>query len=210
MSAPDSGADHDPSPDPGRDLDRADMLRLAGGRESALDDLMARHGGRLHGCLRRLLQNEAEAEDVAQETFVRVFEHRDRFDPERSFQTWLYAIAMNLVRDRFRWRSRHPESPLDAPASPGAEEPSSPASRLPDPARSPGESALAAERSAAVRTAVAGLPEDLRVPLVLAEFEERSQAEIGVILGCSAKAVEMKLYRARQHLRRQLAKWLES
>ena len=58
MSAPDSGADHDPSPDPGRELDRADMLRLAGGRESALDDLMARHGGRLHGCLRRLLQDD--------------------------------------------------------------------------------------------------------------------------------------------------------
>jgi RNA polymerase sigma-70 factor (ECF subfamily) len=57
-----------------------------------------------------------------------------------------------------------------------------------------------------VRVAVAGLPEELRIPLILAEYEERSQAEIGEILGCTAKAVETRIYRARQQLRTKLDK----
>ena len=61
----------------------------------------------------------------------------------------------------------------------------------------------------AVRRAVAALPEDLRTPLILAEYEERSQAEIGEMLGCTAKAVELRIYRARQQLRVSLGKFLE-
>lgn len=193
-------------------LDRADMERLVQGHDSALDHLMARHAPRLHAYLLRLLQNESDAEDLAQETFVRVYEHRDRFDPRRPLATWLYAIATNLVRDRFRWRSRHPEAPLDAPASGRANSEGEPARGLaeilPDPTPDPTRSAVAGERARAVREAVAELPEDLRTPLILAEFEERSHQEIGAILECSAKAVEMRLYRARQRLRELLARWL--
>lgn len=195
-------------PDAGADRDRADMERLVRGHEAALDDLMARHAGRLRGCLLRLLRNESDAEDLAQESFVRVYRHRHRFDPNQGFRTWLYAIAMNLVRDRFRWRTRHPETSLETPGSTAGA--SAPADTLPDPARQPGERALARERSEAVQAALAALPEDLRIPLVLAEFEEQSHADIGTLLGCSAKAVEMRLYRARRELRHRLERWLES
>lgn len=194
--------------DPGADQDRGDMARLADGDATALDDLMSRHAGRLQACLFRLLQNAEDAEDLAQETFVRVYEHRDRFDRQRDFRTWLYTIGMNLVRDRFRWRHRHPESPLDPPEAGG--DSSGPVRQLPDPRQSPAEDTLAEERAKAVRAALSELPEDLRLPLVLAEFEEESHARIGRILGCTAKAVEMKLYRARNLLRGRLTRWLDA
>ena len=70
----------------------------------------------------------------------------------------------------------------------------------------PDENIQIVERADEIRRAVAGLPDELRVPLILAEYEERSQAEIGEILGCTAKAVETRIYRARQHLRERLNK----
>ncbi len=194
-------------------LDHADMESLTRGHDSALDDLMARHAPRLHAYLFRLLQNPSDAEDLAQETFVRVYEHRDRFDPRHKFTTWLYTIATNLVRDRYRWRSRHPESPLDTPlpstgGALSATETRGLADVLPGPDPGPDGNALRSERAEAVRRAVADLPEELRIPILLSEFEERSHEEIGEILKCSAKAVEMRVYRARKLLRETLSRWL--
>src|SRR5436853_4317643 len=104
-------------PDPANDineLDQADMERLASGRDSALNSLMERHAGKLVNYLVRCLQNEEDAADTAQETFVRVYQNRSRFDPRQKFSTWLYAIATNLVKDRYRYRERHPQASLDA------------------------------------------------------------------------------------------------
>lgn len=190
-------------------LDRADMERLVAGRETALNDLMERHGGRLFAYLTRLLQDEGEAEDLAQETFVRIYEHRCQFDPSASFRSWMYAIAGNLARDRFRWRVRHPEASLESmdslPSGPSVQ---ATAPDFIDRSTGPDAATLASERAAAVRQAVASLPPDLRIPLLLAEFEERSHAEIATILECSPKAVEMRLYRARHQLRQSLDRWL--
>src|SRR5579859_93280 len=94
--------------------DVQDMARLADGHESALNSLMERHGEKLFHYLIRSLQDENDAADLAQETFVRVYQNRSKFDPDQKFSTWLYAIASNLVRDRYRWRSRHPQVSLDA------------------------------------------------------------------------------------------------
>jgi len=182
--------------------DRTDMRQLAAGQDRALNRLMLRHGERLFHFLVRELGSESEAADLAEESFVRVYQHGSRFDPERKFSTWLYAIAANLVRDRYRWRSRHPEVSADATGTAAA---SDWLGQLPDVKPTPREDLEQAERAEAVRTAVGDLPEELKTPLVLAEYEGLSQAEIAEILGCSAKAVEMRLYRARQRLREQLA-----
>lgn len=178
------------------------MARLAAGHDAALDDLMGRHGERLFHYLVRALQNEDDAADLAQETFVRVHRNRRKFDPRQKFSAWLYAIATNLCRDRLRWRARHPHVSLQAePAdgSPGLGE------TLPSATGSPAEELAAAERIETVRRAVQNLPEDLRLPLILAEYEDQSCAEIASVLKCTAKAVEMRLYRARQQLRARLA-----
>lgn len=179
-------------------VDREDMKRLVRGDETALGDIMDRHAQKLFNYLLRSLQNEDDAADIGQETFVRIFQNRSRFDPKQRFSTWLYAIASNLVKDRFRWRTRHPQLSMDVESSEGQ---SSMRESLPDRKASPSDAVQQEERSEIVRRAVAELPEELRLPLILAEYEEKSQAEIAEIIGCSVKAVETRIYRARQRLR---------
>jgi len=187
--------------------DRADMRRLASGHEAALNDWMERHGPKLFNYLIRCLQNEEDAADVAQEAFVRVYQNRAKFDTRQRFSTWLYAIATNLVKDRYRYRTRHPQVSLDAEnEAMGSDFRES----LPERGPTPSDTLAAEERAEMVRRAVAALPEDLRVPLLLSEYEELPHAEIGAIMKCSAKAVETRLYRARQQLRASLGKLLEA
>ena len=193
-----------PNPD---EQDVQEMNRLAAGHDAALNELMERHGEKLFHYLVRSLQNEDDAADLAQETFVKVYQRRTRFDPSQKFSTRLYAIASNLVRDRYRWRSRHPQVSLDAESDATGH---SFRDSLPGGGPSPNESVQVEERAEAVRVAVAALPDELRQPLLLAEYEERSHMEIGEILGCTAKAVETRIYRARQQLRASLAGLLET
>jgi len=187
--------------------DGLDMARLVQGREAALDDLMARHAEKLFHYLLRSLQDEHDAADLAQETFAKVYHHRARFDPSQRFTTWLYAIASNLVRDRYRWRARHPQVSLDAE---NEQTETSIKDTLRSEAPAPDEQLQSGERAAAVRRAVAALPEELRQPLILSVYQGLPQAEIAAILKCSAKAVETRIYRARQHLRTALAELLHS
>src|SRR5437667_228279 len=86
----------------------ASYLPQCKGGDSALSSLMERHAEKLFHYLVRQLGNEQDAEDLGQESFVRVFQHRARFDPAQKFTTWLYTIATNLSRDRLRYRARHP------------------------------------------------------------------------------------------------------
>jgi RNA polymerase sigma-70 factor, ECF subfamily len=184
--------------------DRSDMAELAGGRDAALNALMSRHGERLYHYLIRLVRDEPEAADLAQETFVRVYQNRTRFKADGKFSTWLYAIATNLARDHFRKLARRPQVSLQTEDESGT----SLSHTLATGEAGPHESLEAAERADAVREAVAALPEELRLPLILAEYEEQSHAEIAAVLECSPKAVEMRLYRARQQLRNRLEKLL--
>jgi len=182
--------------------DAQDMARLAGGHDAALNDLMDRHAERLFHFLVRSLQNETDAADLAQETFVKIFQSRAKFDPQQKFSTWLFTIASNLVRDRYRWRSRHQQVSLDA-------ENDQTESALKDTLTAvdppPDQSLQTEERAGEVRKAVAALPEELKQPLILAVYEDLPQAEIATILKCSVKAVETRIYRARQQLRTALA-----
>jgi RNA polymerase sigma-70 factor (ECF subfamily) len=132
--------------------DVQDMSRLAAGHDAALNELMERHAERLFHYLVRSLQNEEDASDLAQETFVKVFQNRTRFDPSQKFATWLYAIASNLVRDRYRWRSRHPQVSLDAESDTTGD---SFRDSLSGGGPSPNESVQVEERAEVVRRAVA-------------------------------------------------------
>jgi len=177
------------------ELDTIDIQALRSGEDNALDRLMTRWQVPLRSFLYRHTQNEEDALDLAQETFVRVFQHRDRFQAEGKFSTWLFAIAYNLARDRARQHNRRPTQSLeDTP-------------ELAD-SRQPFISADEKERATAVRAAIADLPDDLRAAVILFEYEERSHAEIASIVGASAKAVETRLYRARQLLKKTLARYL--
>ena len=185
--------------------DRADMEKLQAGHDAALNDLMERHATPVFHFLCRMVGNEDDANDLAQETFVRVFKSAKSFRAHERFFTWLFTIAANLARNHFRWRSRHPHISLDVE---DAETGQTLGSTLPANTASPKEAALAGERAAAVRTAVKNLPEDLREAIVLCEWEERSVAEAAAILVTTLKAVESRLYRARGILRERLKSWL--
>lgn len=189
------------------DQDRTDMARLVAGHDAALNELMERHAEKLFHYLVRSLQNEEDAADLAQETFVRVYQNRAKFDASHKFSTWLYVIATNLVKSRYRYRTRHPQVSLDAENEVTGE---SFRESVPENNPTPSESLQGAERADAVRQAVGQLPDELRTPLILSEYEELSHAEIGEILKCTAKAVETRIYRARQQLRTSLARLLES
>jgi RNA polymerase sigma-70 factor (ECF subfamily) len=186
--------------------DARDMARLVRGHGAALDELMGRHGNKLFHYLVRCLQDEDDAADVAQEAFVRVYQSRERYDARQRFSTWLYTIATNLVRDRFRWRSRHPQMSLDA----DDEACTALRNALPDSAPSPSDKTETSERVAEVRQAVASLPEELRTAVILSDYEGLPHAQIAAILDCSPKAVESRLYRARNLLRERLKKRLEA
>jgi RNA polymerase sigma-70 factor, ECF subfamily len=186
-------------------LDRAAMARLVAGDGAALNHLLERHATRLFHYLIRLTQNESVAEELAHETFVRVFRHAHRYKPAQRFSTWLYTIATNLVRDRHRRHVRHPHLSLES-----AEDHEGRAIRdnLAANGNTPAQDLASAETIAAVQHAIAELPDDLRIPIILAEYEDASHREIATIVGGTAKAVEMKLYRARKLLRARLATWL--
>lgn len=185
--------------------DRADMVRLQGGHDPALNDLMERHATAVFHFLCRMLNNEDDANDLAQETFVRVFRAKDSYRPEQKFSTWLFTIAANLARNQIRWRTRHPNVSLNAESE---QTEHTLGDTLVSDGPTPREQTLATERATAVRAAVGQLPEDMREAVVLCEWEELSMAEAAVVTKTTPKAIESRLYRARQILRDALKNWL--
>lgn len=187
------------------EADAEAMTRLRDGHDLALNELMSRWQQPLANYLTRFCGNEATALDLAQETFVRVYEARARYDVRGKFSTWLYTVAGNLARNSHRWQQRHSTISLDAPTD---ENGGTLATHLPDTTSAPDVAAEQTERAIAVRAAIADLPEDLRSTVLLREYEDRSHADIAAVLGCTAKAVETRLHRARKTLREKLVRWL--
>jgi RNA polymerase sigma-70 factor (ECF subfamily) len=185
--------------------DRADMARLVGGHEAALNALMERHAAGVFHFLCRMLGNEDDANDLAQDTFVRVYRARESYNPAQKFSTWLFTIAANLARNQLRWRSRHPNVSLEA-ESESTEQ--TLGDTLPAATSTPHQAADEAERVQRVRAAVQALPGDLREAIVLCEWEDLPVAEAATVLSTTPKAVESRLYRARKLLRDRLSRWL--
>jgi RNA polymerase sigma-70 factor, ECF subfamily len=182
--------------------DFACMVRLREGDDLALNELMERWQKPLHSFILRYVGNHRDSIELAEETFVRVYQQRSRFNFKSKFSTWLLTIAANLCRHHARWRKRHPTISLDDAASIGevsdknlfvsAEEiPSALASRT--------------ELARLVKEEIEKLPHDLKTAVLLFAYDNLSYAEIGEILGCTPKAVETRLYRVRKLLAKRLA-----
>jgi len=176
------------------------MSRLAAGDDLALNAIMTRWSARVSSFLFRMTGQRETAVDLAQETFVKLYQARGRYKSQGNFSTWLFAIATNLARNHSRWKSRHPTVSLDASESDGTTAWPEPA----DPNPSPGAAAITSESSAAVQRAILSLAPDLREALTLFIYEGLGYAEIAELSRCSAKAVETRIYRARQILKEQL------
>lgn len=177
------------------------MARLAAGDDLALNALMRRWSDRIVSFLYRMTGRHDAAVDLAQETFVKLYQARARYQPRGGeFSTWLFAIASNLAKNHTRWRSRHPEVSLDAAADDQI-------NSLPEPRStesSPDQAAVSHETQERVRAAILALPDELREALMLFTHEQLGYADIAHIMGCSPKAVETRIYRARQILKDRL------
>jgi RNA polymerase sigma-70 factor (ECF subfamily) len=184
------------------EADQSAMKRLSEGEDLALNEIMQRWKAPLTHYLFRQLGQEQDAVELAQETFVRIYEQRLKYRPKGKFSTWVFTIATTLGRSHRRWQGRHPvvsihEGEDDVPEGLLGHL----ASTEPD---ASGQLRVK-ERAKRVQLALAELPEDLRTAVVLFEYEDLGYEEIAQVMGCSAKAVETRIYRARALLRETLA-----
>jgi RNA polymerase sigma-70 factor, ECF subfamily len=180
------------------------MLRLRDGDDLALGELMERWQESLGAFIYRYTGNKEDALDLAQETFVHVYDNRARYQPTARFSTWLFKIAANLCRNHARWQERHPTVALHR--SRDGEEPDAENS-IPASEDTPADSAERNDLASAVRDHIQQLPHDLRTVVILFEYQDLGYQEIAAALNCSPKAVETRLYRARKILREALAHW---
>jgi RNA polymerase sigma-70 factor (ECF subfamily) len=180
------------------DEDTALMFQLKAGDDAALNVLMQRWQEPLVRFILRYTGNPTDAVELAQEVFVRVYQHRSHFTPNRHFSTWVYTIATNLCRNHARWHRNHPATPLEDEEGGSG---STGVTREPSPAAHAENSEVAA----LVRDQIQRLPRDLKTVILLFEYEECSYEQIAGVLGCTPKAVETRLYRARKLLRKALS-----
>ncbi len=173
------------------------MARLGDGDDGALNVLMDRWAARLTAFFHKMTGQSDEALDLAQETFIRLYHASDRFRPSGNFSTYLFAIAANLARNHARWKRRHPSLPVEIVG--GNANPA-----LVDSAPTPDVAMEGAEISKSIDKAIVDLPRDLRESMMLFIYGDMSYAEIASVSGCSPKAVETRIYRARQILKVQL------
>lgn len=181
-----------------RDPDVRLMLRVRDADDgAAFAELVGRFQHRLVAVLHHLVGDAAEAEDLAQEAFLRVYRARAKYHPTAKFGTWLFAVAHNLASNARRDRKRRPVLHQQGPEAGGSAEVAGPG--RPDDA--PSHHLRQLELAAAVRRALDALNERQRAAVVLSKFEDMPYAEIGAVLGMSEKAVKSLLARARVQLR---------
>ena len=180
------------SPNGERD-DAALVAAALRGDNAAFSALMGRHKGSLYRFIRRYVGDADEALDLVQETFVSCWSKLDAFDRARPFPVWLRRIALNKCRD---WSRRRKVRHFFFGAGSISEHTPNPESTTPEVSDE--------ARLAALDKAIAGLPQTLKEPLLLTVFDELSHQQAASLLGVTAKAIETRVYRAKQRLRQAL------
>jgi RNA polymerase sigma-70 factor (ECF subfamily) len=183
-----------------RDPDIRLMLRVRDDEPGAFEELVERYQHRLVGVMHHLVGNADEAEDLAQEVFLRVYRARKKYRPRAKFSTWLFTIANNLALNSLRSRQRKPVVPLNVRDS-GPLGPRPAESLVHARTEQPAQSLQQQELAAIIARALDGLNERQRMAVVLNKFEEMSYEEIAEVMNLTTKAVKSLLSRARSNLR---------
>lgn len=178
------------------------MTRSARGDAVAFEQLVERHQALVIGTVARMLGNNSDVEDIAQQVFIRIWKSAPRYTPTAKFTTWLLTITRNLVFNEARRRKRHPSNTLDIHEG---EEPAVASDNAP---RIPDEVLLEEELGAAIDNAILSLPEKQRLAVILRRYEGKSYEEIGEVLELSVPAVKSVLFRARTQLREALSRYM--
>jgi len=170
-------------------------------RAEDLASLYAKHHPTILRYLHRLTRNRARAEELAQETFLRVGRGLDQFRGDSKITTWIYRIATNVYLDEYRKTPLPAPSPEESQAAP-ADPPGSPTRSLPKLADRLFEES---EMGSCIREVIDGLPLDHRTAIVLHDLQSLPNKEVARILECSLDAAKIRIHRARQRLRARLA-----
>ena len=181
------------------DYDAELMIRVKEGDGASFAVLLEKHRGPVIHFLYRMVQNQAVAEELGQEVFLRVFRARETYEPTAKFTTWLFRIATHLALNSLRNRRKERlQESID-----GEEE--KPARQFSDQQPSVEAVMVKQVRTEEIRRAVAGLPEKQRAAVLMHKYQEMEYAQIAKILNCSESAVKSLLFRAYETLRARLA-----
>jgi RNA polymerase sigma-70 factor (ECF subfamily) len=195
-------ADGRPGSISGAEQDVRWMRLVARGDVDAFRSLIEVHQARVVGTVARMLGDDVDSEDIAQQVFIRVWRSAARYTPTAKFTTWLFKITRNLVFNELRRRKRHPVTPLQQEEQDHFFQPADAGGMPPD------ASLLDSELNDAVQLAIDALPETQRLAIILRRYEEMPYEEIGQVLGLSVPAVKSVLFRARAELRERLKRYL--
>jgi RNA polymerase sigma-70 factor, ECF subfamily len=175
--------------------------RLKRGEAAAFEELVSERSGEIYGLLFRLTENSEEARDLTQETFLRAFQNIGRFRGDADLKTWMYRIAINQARNRWRWwrrRRRDSTVSLDATGQSGQ----TLMATLAESSQNPEQQTLAHERELALRSALQRLGRAYQETVILRDIEGFTYEEIATTLGINVGTVKSRLARGRQELRR--------
>ena len=184
-----------------RDPDIRLMLQVRGDEPGAFEELVERYQHRLVGIMKHLVGNNEEAEDLAQEVFLRVYRARKKYRPRSKFSTWVFTIANNLALNSLRAKQRKPVVPLLSPQDSGPMGSRPQEQIVPDPGTGPMQKVQKVELANRIREALDGLNERQKMAVVLNKFEDMNYAEIAAVMALTTKAVKSLLSRARVNLR---------
>ena len=182
------------------------LERLRRGEAAAFNRLVEERHGDVYALLYRLTEDPEEARDLTQETFLQAFRHLANFRGDADLRTWLYRIAVNQARNRWRWwkrRRRDRTVSLDAPAREGSDAPLS-AALEGEPGADPEQQTLSRERERALHAALKSLSRPYREVIVLRDIEGLSYEEVASALDLNVGTVKSRLSRGRNELRRRL------
>lgn len=184
-------------------VDVALMLRVANRDEQAFEQLIERHQNAVIGTVAKMLGNASDAEDIAQQVFIRLWKYAPRYKRKAKFTTFLFTITRNLVFNESKRRSKRKEHSIE-------EREDDFHIQIPDSdGNTPAREIQQRELEIAVNTAIAGLPEKQRMAVILRRYENLPYEEIASILKLSVSAVKSQLFRARTTLRESLQQYLD-
>jgi len=179
--------------------------RLKRGESAAFETLVSERSGEIYGLLYRMTENPEEARDLTQETFLRAFQSIRSFRGDSDLRTWIYRIAINQARNRWRWwRRRRRDSTVSIDSTDENGKPALVATLKAENVQSPEQNTLAHERERILRNALKGLRRVYRETVILRDIEGFAYEEIAVALDISVGTVKSRLARGRQELRSKL------